>query len=178
VEYLYVLLSPSRSHQATVKLPSISPASHHPNLHRQVHPDSLLPHQARVPPLAQVLHHQRALVYHHPNLHLVARQSSLWIYTTSKHFYLWLWGIISDRIWRMDCRVMCVWNKKKRFVLKTKTVWNNTQYLHWIDVDGFVAIVQSDLVKAPRPLWKLETGSLNTGLLLYVVCWYVIVDVI
>jgi hypothetical protein len=125
-----------------------------------------------------VLHHQRALVYHHPNLHLVACQSSLWIYTTSKHFYLWLWGIISDRIWRMDCRVMCVWNKKKRFVLKTKTVWNNTQYLHWIDVDGFVAIVQSDLVKAPRPLWKLETGSLNTGLLLYVVCWYVIVDVI
>ena len=154
-------------HQSPIKLQSnchqLAPASHHPNPHQWIHQNSVLPHQARVPRLAQVFHHWRALVYHHPNLHLVAvaRQSSLWIYTTSKNFYHWLWGIISDRIWSMDCRVMYVWNMKKRLVLKTKTVWNNTQYLHWIDVNGFVAIVQSDLFTAPRPLSKPETGFLT-----------------
>ena len=51
---------------------------------------------------------------------------------------------------------------KNWLVLKTKTVWSNTQYLHWIDdVDGFVAFMHSDLFR----------DSLNTGLLLYVVCW-------
>ena len=140
---ILLLTLASKSHKAAVKLPSISPASHHPNLHQRVHPNSFLPHQARVPPSAQVLHHWRVLVYHHPNL-LVAHQSSLWIYTTYFQAFMFGFGVlfqIESEVWTdVEWCMHEIW--KNRLVLKTKTVWNNTQCLHWIDVVGFVAIVQ------------------------------------